>query len=87
MARSRTGSTEDGGPPMVTLTRRCTNCERDREVENIADPETFPCRSCGAISVWLCHVCGRRTPGTIRMQDGRLACGSCRQAVMHGPRA
>ena len=81
MAKPRTESPI----PSNGLTRECSHCGTERPLEDIGYPSTFPCPKCGAMSAWLCHVCGVRVQGgTTKLEDGRSACGGCRFEIIKG---
>ena len=74
--------------PIATHQRECGHCRKDRVAERVAEPSTYPCPTCGAVSVWFCHGCGDRGVGvpTIAASDGRRLCSSCRMAMVQPSR-
>src|SRR5262249_47496768 len=82
-AKLKRGSCPECGwkPTVMTHTRSCGHCEKDRPVERAGQPETYACPSCGAISAWFCQQCGHRGAGVVVHGDGRRLCSSCRVAA------
>jgi len=66
-------------PTSDALTRTCSHCDHERPRERAGEPTTYACPHCRSISVWFCHVCGTRAPGTWTQkgEDEIRRCGSC----------
>jgi hypothetical protein len=62
----------------VKTTRECTRCDKQRAIEVLNMPGTYPCEHCGAISSHYCHACGARSASTTAYSDGRRLCPTCR---------
>lgn len=71
------------GHDVKSVTRTCSNCERERVTEQAGNPDTYECKHCKAISAWFCWRCGNRSHGVATvMTNGERLCGTCRSEAM-----